>query len=115
MDHCAHIQADTVVSIAIGSIIEPRFFGREIGLSTLVVFFSLVFWGYTLGPVGMLFSVPLTMIVKIALEGSQETRWLAIFLGPDRIDIALSSGKTVDASSVMLPPLENSTEDSLRR
>ncbi|MDJ0812067.1 MAG: AI-2E family transporter [Desulfobacterales bacterium] len=74
----------TVVNIAIGSIIEPRLFGREIGISTLVVFLSLVFWGYVLGPVGMLFSVPLTMIVKIAMEGSEETRWLAILLGSDK-------------------------------
>jgi len=27
--------------------------------------------------------VPLTMIVKIALESSDETRWLAILLGTD--------------------------------
>ena len=73
----------TIVNIAIGSIIEPRLFGREIGISSLVVFLSLVFWGFVLGPVGMLFSVPLTMIVKIALEGSPETRWLAVLLGPD--------------------------------
>ncbi len=73
----------TIVNIAIGSIIEPRLFGREIGISSLVVFLSLVFWGYILGPVGMLFSVPLTMVVKIALEGSPETRWLAVLLGPD--------------------------------
>ncbi len=78
----------TVVNTAIGSVVEPRLFGREIGLSTLVVFLSLVFWGYILGPVGMLFSVPLTMIVKIALEGSDETRWLAILLGPDGSDPA---------------------------
>ncbi len=73
----------TIVNIAIGSIIEPRLFGKEIGISTLVVFLSRVFWGYILGPVGMLFSVPLTMIVKIALEGREETRWLAILLGPE--------------------------------
>ncbi len=88
----------TVVNTAIGSVVEPRLFGREIGLSTLVVFLSLVFWGYILGPVGMLFSVPLTMIVKIALEGSDETRWLAILLGPDGIGLAPSQAAAPEAA-----------------
>lgn len=69
------------VNALFGSIIEPRFMGKGLGLSTLVVFVSLVFWGWVLGPVGMLLSVLLTMIVKIALESRRETRWLAILLG----------------------------------
>ena len=68
------------VNLVLGNLIEPALMGRRLGLSALVVFFSLVFWGWVWGPLGMLLSVPLTMIVKIMLENAEEFRWLAILL-----------------------------------
>jgi len=68
------------VNITIGSIIEPRLMGRSLGLSPLVVLVSLLVWGWVFGPVGMLLSIPLTMIAKIALESNPDTRWLGILL-----------------------------------
>lgn len=70
-----------VVNVVIGNFIEPRFMGERLGLSTLVVFLSLVFWGYIFGTVGMLLSVPITMTVKIAAEAYPGTRWLSDLLG----------------------------------
>ncbi|NEV64084.1 AI-2E family transporter [Thiorhodococcus minor] len=72
-----------LVNVVIGSVIEPRVMGRGLGLSTLVVFVSLVFWGYVLGSAGMFLSVPLTMALKIALSSNPQTRPIAIMLGPE--------------------------------
>ncbi|WIX34331.1 AI-2E family transporter [Salinicola sp. JS01] len=70
------------INFVIGNLVEPRVMGRTMGLSTLVAFLSLVVWGWILGPVGMLLSVPLTMTLKIALDSHPETRWIAKMLGP---------------------------------
>ncbi|HET9982258.1 MAG TPA: AI-2E family transporter [Longimicrobiales bacterium] len=69
------------VHILLGSILEPHFLGRKLGLSTLVVFLSLIFWGWLWGPAGLLLSVPLTMAIKIVLEQSDQLRWIAVLLG----------------------------------
>ncbi|MYD43002.1 MAG: AI-2E family transporter [Gammaproteobacteria bacterium] len=68
------------VNVLIGSFIEPRFMGERLGLSTLVVFLSLIFWGFMFGTVGMLLSVPITMTIKIAAEANPGTRWLSDLL-----------------------------------
>lgn len=69
------------VNFILGNVVETRLMGRRLGLSTLVVLLSLIFWGSLLGPVGMLLCIPLTMILKFACENNAETLWIAVLLG----------------------------------
>jgi predicted PurR-regulated permease PerM len=71
------------VNMLFGNIIEPRMTGHGVGISPLIVFIGLVFWGWVFGPVGMLLSVPLTMALKMGLERNENTRWIALFLGSE--------------------------------
>jgi predicted PurR-regulated permease PerM len=72
------------INVAFGNLIEPRLLGYGVGISPLVVFVGLIFWGWVFGPVGMLLSVPLTMTLKLTLESDERTRWIAILLGSER-------------------------------
>jgi predicted PurR-regulated permease PerM len=71
-----------VVSLVLGNVVEPRLMGWRLGLSTLVVFLSLIFWGSLLGPIGVVLCIPLTMMLKFACENNESTRWVAVLLGP---------------------------------
>ena len=73
------------INVSIGNILEPRIMGDQLGLSPLVVFLSLVFWGWLWGPAGMLLSVLLTILLRDILANREETRWLATLLGPNWI------------------------------
>lgn len=83
-----------VINVVFGNILEPRLMGRGLNLSPLVVFLSLVFWGWVLGPVGMLLSIPLTILVKIALENDPQTRWLGIMLGAGKVAPAVAGDRS---------------------
>jgi len=72
------------VNFILDNVIETRLMGRRLGLSTLVVFLSLIFWGSLLGPIGMVLCVPLTMTLKFGLELHKDTRWIAVLLGSEK-------------------------------
>jgi len=69
-----------IVNTVVGNFIQPIWMGDEVGLSTLIVFLSMVFWGWLFGPVGMFLSVPLTIAVKFLSLRNPNTLWLAVLL-----------------------------------
>ena len=68
----------------LGNFIEPLLVGRRFGISTLVVVMSVLFWGWVWGPLGMLLAVPLTMMLKVMLDGSEEFRWIAVAISAEQ-------------------------------
>lgn len=68
----------------LGNFVEPMLVGRQFGISSLVVVISVLFWGWVWGPLGMLLAVPLTMVIKVILEGSEEFRWIGVAISAEQ-------------------------------
>lgn len=102
------------VNTLMGNVFEPRLMGKKLGLSTLTVFLSLVFWGWLFGSVGMLLSVPLTMAVKFAAQNNPQTRWFAVLLSPAPEDDELAVTKKPEKSGKGQSSKSKDVHDELR-
>lgn len=79
-----------VLNTVIGGILEPKMLGNRLGISPLVVFLGMLFWGWMWGPVGAILAVPLLVVGRIILENSPDLAWLAVWLEaePDLPDLS---------------------------
>lgn len=71
----------TIMNLAIENIVEPTYTGKILRLSPTIVFISFFFWGWLLGPVGALMSMPITVLLMLVLGRSESTRSFAEILG----------------------------------
>lgn len=67
-------------NMVFGNFVEPKVMGKGLDISPIVVLVSLVFWGWVWGPIGMILSVPLTVVIKLTMEASDDTRWIGVLL-----------------------------------
>jgi AI-2 transport protein TqsA len=93
------IVAFIVINGGIQNIILPRRMGEGTDLSPAVVFGSLMFWGFVLGPVGAILSVPMTMIVRLALESSDSTRGLSYLISSGKHPFRRTEAEAEDAAT----------------
>jgi len=71
----------SVINFVIQSIIQPKFQGDALGLSTTLTFLSLVFWAWVLGPIGAILALPMTILVKsLLVDADPRSRWLSPML-----------------------------------
>lgn len=74
----------SVLNVVIQTILQPVFTGDAVGLTSTVCFLSLLFWGFVLGPLGALVSVPATSLAKAVLvDADPSARWINAFMATD--------------------------------
>ncbi|MFU8893372.1 MAG: AI-2E family transporter [Luteolibacter sp.] len=88
----------------LGGFIEPMLVGRRFGISTLVVVLSVLFWGWVWGPLGMLLAVPLTMVLKVILDGSDEFRWIGVAISSEQ------PGRSAEIELLQITPTQPGLE-----
>ena len=71
----------TAINITIENVVEPGYTGRRLQLSPTIVFMSFFLWAWLLGPVGALLSMPITVMLMLAFQSDDSTRWLAQIIG----------------------------------
>ncbi|GAA3444940.1 AI-2E family transporter [Planomonospora venezuelensis] len=64
------IAAYMAINFVVQSLIQPKFLGDAVGLSTTVTFLSLLVWAFVLGPLGALLAIPLSLLARALLIDS---------------------------------------------
>ena len=80
--------------------VQPLLLGRRFGLSILVVVLCVLFWGWLWGLIGIILAVPLTMILKVVLDNSEEFRWVSAAMAKKKVkrgEIVLETPEMIEA------------------
>jgi AI-2 transport protein TqsA len=84
----------SLINMVIQSVIQPRYVGDAVGLSTTLTFISLVFWAWILGPVGALLAVPMTLFFRaILVEADPASSWMRPLISGDPGDETVAEGR----------------------
>ncbi|HZM65553.1 MAG TPA: AI-2E family transporter [Nakamurella sp.] len=75
-----------VLNFVIQSVLQPKFVGDAVGLTTTMSFLSLIIWAYLLGPIGAILAIPASLLFKALLvDVDPDARWLQLFLGDEPV------------------------------
>lgn len=80
------------INFTLGNFIEPTLMGRRFGVSPLVILLSVIFWGWLWHAVGMFLAVPLTIMIKVVMDNTEEFRWLSVAMSKKKI---MQSGEII--------------------
>jgi AI-2 transport protein TqsA len=89
-----------LINFGLDNFLQPMFMGRKFGISGLVVVLSGLFWFFVWGPIGMFLAVPLTMMMKVILENTNEFRWISVAMAKKKVkhgEVVLETPEFADA------------------
>jgi predicted PurR-regulated permease PerM len=81
----AVIVAIAVLNLLVENPILSYLTARKFEMPALLVLISVIFWGWLLGLVGMLFAIPFTLMAMLVFQLSDELRWINVALGVDHL------------------------------
>ena len=106
-----------VLNFIIQSVLQPKFVGDAVGLTTTVSFLSLIVWAYILGPIGAILAIPATLLFKALLvDMDADAQWLGLFLGDKpvfkertgkRASAKIDAGDTEPGAAGSAPPADS--------
>lgn len=89
-----------LINFGLDNFLQPMLMGRKFGISGLVIVLSVLFWGFVWGPIGMFLAVPLTMMMKVILENTNEFRWISVAMAKKKVkhgEVVLETPEFADA------------------
>ena len=98
-----------VLNLIIQSVIQPKFVGDAVGLTTTMSFLSLIVWAYLLGPLGAILAIPASLLFKaVLLDIDPAARWLQLFFGDEPIFTKKPSTATPEGGDAKVQPTPSS-------
>ncbi|TWU44405.1 pheromone autoinducer 2 transporter [Novipirellula aureliae] len=117
----AFIVAGTYITLTSleGQFITPSILGRSMSMSPVLVFLSIVLWGWMWGIMGVFLSIPILIAIRMACEGYDGLQPLAFVLGaevpqPKRKEGDADEQSEIESSSGRLPEVTSSGSASSR-
>jgi predicted PurR-regulated permease PerM len=74
-----------ILELIIGNFVEPWLYGAHVGISSLALLVTAVFWAVLWGPAGLILSTPLTVCVVVLGRYVPQLSFLNILLGDEPV------------------------------
>ncbi len=72
-----------IINAVVENVVFSKFAATGFNMPPILVVLSLILWTWILGPVGMLISVPFTLMILIAFRYNESTQWISTMFGLD--------------------------------